>query len=141
MNPHLDPEPVNTLTITPDGPLQLQGRIVHAGVDHTRVALCRCGGSANKPFCDGSHRTNGFTDAGLCHARDRDKPAAPQPPTGPVRVDPITDGPLMLEGWVEIRAADGSALIVGDKCWLCRCGHSAAKPFCDGTHKKVGFTT
>jgi uncharacterized Fe-S cluster protein YjdI len=27
----------------------------------TRVALCRCGGSANKPFCDGTHRTKGFT--------------------------------------------------------------------------------
>lgn len=25
------------------------------------VALCRCGGSANKPFCDSSHKTNGFT--------------------------------------------------------------------------------
>lgn len=27
------------------------------------VRLCRCGGSKNKPFCDGTHRTNGFTDA------------------------------------------------------------------------------
>ena len=29
----------------------------------TGVALCRCGGSKNKPFCDGTHRDNGFTDA------------------------------------------------------------------------------
>jgi CDGSH-type Zn-finger protein len=27
-----------------------------------KVALCRCGGSSNKPFCDGTHRTNGFSD-------------------------------------------------------------------------------
>ncbi|MEO9262475.1 MAG: CDGSH iron-sulfur domain-containing protein [Candidatus Baltobacteraceae bacterium] len=30
-------------------------------VDSETVALCRCGGSATKPFCDGTHRTNGFT--------------------------------------------------------------------------------
>ena len=29
------------------------------------VALCRCGGSANKPFCDGTHRTNGFSDRNM----------------------------------------------------------------------------
>jgi CDGSH-type Zn-finger protein len=29
----------------------------------TKVAFCRCGGSQNKPFCDGSHRTNGFKSA------------------------------------------------------------------------------
>lgn len=51
----------------PNGPLFLRGRIriedANGNVvrEDTRVALCRCGGSANKPFCDGSHRTNGFT--------------------------------------------------------------------------------
>lgn len=51
----------------PNGPLFLRGRIRVEDADgnlireDTRVALCRCGGSANKPFCDGTHRTNGFT--------------------------------------------------------------------------------
>jgi uncharacterized Fe-S cluster protein YjdI len=51
----------------PDGPLYVRGDIEVLAPDgtvlrrDTRVALCRCGGSANKPFCDLSHRTNGFT--------------------------------------------------------------------------------
>ena len=51
----------------PNGPLFLRGSIRIESPDgelireDTRVALCRCGGSKNKPFCDGSHRTNGFT--------------------------------------------------------------------------------
>ena len=35
-----------------------EGNVLYEG---DRAALCRCGGSANKPFCDGTHRTNGFT--------------------------------------------------------------------------------
>jgi uncharacterized Fe-S cluster protein YjdI len=34
-----------------------EGNVLHEG---ERAALCRCGGSSNKPFCDGTHRTNGF---------------------------------------------------------------------------------
>ncbi|MGH7569913.1 MAG: CDGSH iron-sulfur domain-containing protein [Gemmatimonadales bacterium] len=37
------------------------------------VVLCRCGGSSTKPFCDGTHKRNGFTDAPL-------PPLPPSPP-------------------------------------------------------------
>jgi uncharacterized Fe-S cluster protein YjdI len=48
------------------GPLLVRGgvRILDAGgnllYEGERAALCRCGGSGNKPFCDGTHKTNGF---------------------------------------------------------------------------------
>jgi len=42
----------------------------------TAVSLCRCGHSANKPFCDGSHHREGFQSA--CEARDLPAPA-PRP--------------------------------------------------------------
>lgn len=50
----------------PNGPLFVVGRIrvvdAHGHVSYraTRLALCRCGGSGNKPYCDGTHRGNGF---------------------------------------------------------------------------------
>jgi CDGSH-type Zn-finger protein len=51
-----------------DGPLWVRGGIPVVAADGTpyevrnRVTLCRCGNSRNKPFCDGSHKTTGFTD-------------------------------------------------------------------------------
>ena len=61
------PDAINRLNVTPDGPLYLRGRVVFDGgehatqVEYTRVALCRCGQSANKPFCDGTHKKIGFS--------------------------------------------------------------------------------
>lgn len=53
--------------VTPNGPLIVQGAIevqdkTGATTTHTMTALCRCGASANKPYCDGSHQRVGFTD-------------------------------------------------------------------------------
>jgi len=131
----------NVASVQPRGPIYLRGRISVRGSDHakwaeyTRVALCRCGASANKPFCDGSHERSGFADGGTC-------PGAPASVAAPAdiaaTVNPIDNGPLMIEGTVEFRAADGSTFVT-EKVWLCRCGHSANKPFCDGTHKRIGF--
>ncbi len=48
-------------------------------------------------------------------------------------------GPYMLEGAVEVRDAAGATVHEGGRAFLCRCGRSSNKPFCDGTHKEVGF--
>lgn len=53
--------------LAPNGPLIVQGTIevqdqTGATTIHTMTALCRCGASANKPYCDGSHQRVGFTD-------------------------------------------------------------------------------
>jgi CDGSH-type Zn-finger protein len=125
------------------GPLYLRGRITLPGgthasvVEYTRVALCRCGTSANKPFCDGSHVRIGFDDPGVCPNVPAAAAAADAAP-GPLKVSVTADGPLMVEGCVEFRAADGAAFVT-EKVWLCRCGHSRNKPFCDGSHRSAGF--
>src|SRR5213592_4368015 len=49
------------------------------------------------------------------------------------------NGPLLLSGGVRILDSDGAVLYEGEKAALCRCGGSANKPFCDGTHKTNGF--
>ena len=62
-----EPPPETTVEPRPDGPLFVRGRLrIVDGEgnivrEDTRMALCRCGASENKPFCDGSHRRIGFT--------------------------------------------------------------------------------
>jgi CDGSH-type Zn-finger protein len=167
--------------------------------------LCRCGRSADKPFCDGSHE-RGFDGtetaprspiserryefpagkgtvsfdlatcehAGFCGdrftnwrrmAREADDPAVRerlmqmvrlcpsgaleiQPeadgeqlePALPVSVGVVRDGPLWVRGSIPVTSADGETYEVRNRMTLCRCGHSETKPFCDGSHKHVGFT-
>ena len=55
------------------------------------------------------------------------------------RTLPQTNGPLLIEGNLEICAASGRTVARQTRATLCRCGGSANKPFCDGTHKKNGF--
>jgi CDGSH-type Zn-finger protein len=178
------------------------GAAVQAGAS---VALCRCGGSANKPFCDGTHAKNGFSDrnkadagrnrriayagkqitifdnrsicahAGFCTdglknvfrmnaepwidpdgatlaeviatiekcpsgalSYARDGIEAPPPLREPM-VTVTNDGPYAVTGGVELAAVafgDGASR---EHYTLCRCGGSKNKPFCDGTHWRIGF--
>jgi CDGSH-type Zn-finger protein len=50
------------------------------------------------------------------------------------------DGPYMVEGRVEITNAEGEVVSTEGKVFLCRCGGSQSKPFCDGTHNKNDFS-
>lgn len=59
------------------------------------------------------------------------------PPEPTVRPQP--DGPLYLRGDLEILDAEGGVLASGTRFALCRCGASGNKPFCDNTHRNIGF--
>jgi CDGSH-type Zn-finger protein len=169
-----------------------------------RYLLCRCGASANKPFCDNTHTStdwdgtdnapvDGYADrarslggegieilddrptcvhAGFCGnevtnvwkmaAKTGDSRIRAQAmamiercPSGaltynvggdqiepdlPAEVAVIIDGPLWVTGGVTVTRADGTELESRNRVTLCRCGHSASKPMCDGSHKEAGFT-
>ena len=170
------------------------------------VALCRCGGSKNKPFCDGTHRTNGFSDArtadpganpsvsyagkritihdnraicahaGVCSDTlatvflygkepwiDPDGAAAEEVmatiarcPSGalsysidgamhteaarPPTIVVTDDGPYAVSGGIELSGVEFGDGASREHYTLCRCGASANKPFCDGSHGRVKFT-
>jgi CDGSH-type Zn-finger protein/uncharacterized Fe-S cluster protein YjdI len=135
------PAAYNTITVLENGPHYVRGDVTLRTTDgeirlnDTRLALCRCGQSKNKPFCDNSHRDAGFVDAGAVKARQVESFEA----SGPLTISTNLDGPLQVEGAVEVISADGAARFQTEKSWLCRCGGSANKPFCDGTHKQIGF--
>lgn len=57
-----------------------------------------------------------------------------------VTLTPYRDGPILVRGPVRLVGVDGSAIpCERDPIALCRCGRSQIKPFCDGTHKLIGF--
>ena len=75
------PEPETTIVPLRDGPLAIRGAVTILGEDgevirsDTRVSLCRCGASQNKPFCDASHRRIGFrTDSPRTDSPRTDSP-------------------------------------------------------------------
>lgn len=132
------PPHVNLLRIRENGPLALQADISLAGTPiGTRATLCRCGASANKPYCDGSHTAAGFTATGEL-ATAESTPLETR--SGPVDVTLFADGPLRISGSLEIVSGTGRTVNRTTSTVLCRCGASANKPYCDGSHKKMGFS-
>ena len=141
------PSAVNLITLQPDGPVYLRGQLEleSAGQtsNETRLALCRCGRSQNKPYCDNSHQKgeNPFKASGHMPA-----PAptleANQERGGTLKITPLANGPVLLNGHYEIQdAATGETVYQSQKGALCRCGGSLNKPFCDGTHRTLDFSS
>ena len=59
-----------------------------------------------------------------------------------ITITPLPNGPYYVTGNVKLIDGTGREIEgVSEKMALCRCGESSNKPFCDGTHKKIGFTT
>jgi CDGSH-type Zn-finger protein/uncharacterized Fe-S cluster protein YjdI len=133
------PPIVNTVRVRENGPLAIHAEMAlegHPDVGY-RATLCRCGLSKNKPFCDSSHKA-GFVATG--------EPATEDTPAlavrgGVVSVKPAKNGPLVVSGNLELVSGTGRTLARVTKTALCRCGHSAKKPFCDGSHAKASFGT
>jgi CDGSH-type Zn-finger protein/uncharacterized Fe-S cluster protein YjdI len=131
------PPKVNLVRIRENGPLAFHGNLNLEGSESfTRATLCRCGHSQNKPFCDGAHSEQGFVATGECPKADFNPLAVRD---GALKIKPAPNGPLIVQGPLEVVTGTGKTIQKTEKAFFCRCGQSANKPYCDGTHSKVGF--
>lgn len=131
----------NTVHVSYNGPLFVRGHLeIDAAPTNVpglkfRAALCRCGASQNKPFCDNSHEKIAFKDYGAVGERGVER----LEPGGKLSVKPAKDGPLLVNGNLAISNSSGQEAWRGKQVALCRCGASENKPFCDGQHKAIDF--
>jgi CDGSH-type Zn-finger protein/uncharacterized Fe-S cluster protein YjdI len=129
--------PVNLISIREAGPYGVRGQLTIAGQSgQFRATLCRCGASKNKPYCDGSHHEIKFSASGEPATGQADMLAVRN---GELAVEPQIDGPLQVRGNLEIISGTGRVVARVQQARLCRCGGSSNKPFCDGTHARIGF--
>jgi CDGSH-type Zn-finger protein/uncharacterized Fe-S cluster protein YjdI len=136
------PPTESKVRIAADGPIYVDAKAklkTLAGevlLEDTRLALCRCGQSKNKPLCDNAHIDAKFADPGSLGSPAGDGQDAEI--EGELVIAAAPNGPLLLDGGCEIRGADG-AVHRSKKAALCRCGLSSNKPYCDGSHATGGF--
>lgn len=129
---------VATARVLKDGPLELRGSLLLNGEPCGEEAwLCRCGASANKPWCDGSHKTAACVLTGDPPRREgRDL----SPGGAPLNLEPQPNGPVKATGPLTILNDGGEVTDRAAQVFLCRCGASAKQPYCDGSHKRAGFS-
>lgn len=132
----------NEALVSNGGPLQLTGNITLVNEDGTvqyanHLTLCRCGASNGKPTCDGQHLEREFLNPGKI-TEASEIPASPR--ASKLTLSCIKDGPITFRGRLRLHNEFGQEC-VKMRGSLCRCGHSANKPFCDGSHDRVGFKT
>ncbi len=131
----------NSLTVSYNGPYFVRGNLdIEGAADDMpavtfRAALCRCGVSKDKPFCDNSHEAIGFKDYGAVGEKGKTLNEA----GGKLSITLSEDGPIILTGNLSIRNSSGCIAWTGKKVALCRCGASSNKPFCDASHFAAEF--
>lgn len=133
----------NRVSLQKDGPVNFYGDIEiqdHEGnilLEDTRAAMCRCGATGNGPLCDNSHKKVDFN----AHT-DADRSKLPESESGKhdkLIIKMMKNGPAILEGAYTIESDSFQPQTSEKGVALCRCGGSSTKPFCDGTHKEIGF--
>lgn len=132
----------NEALISNGGPLQITGNITLVNEDGSvqyanHLTLCRCGYSNSKPTCDNQHLEMEFLHSGKI-LEASEVPASSRP--SKITISCIKDGPVTFRGRLKLRSQFGQEC-VKMRGSLCRCGQSASKPFCDGSHDRVGFKT
>ena len=132
------PSGTNIAQVTENGPIKLKGDIRFGEERMQRAALCRCGLSKSKPFCDNSHLKGHFRATGECDVSDKD---TAEGLGGPIELIENQNGSVSIKGNLEITNGNGRQIGRTKAVRLCRCGHSKKKPFCDASHKAAGFTT
>jgi CDGSH-type Zn-finger protein/uncharacterized Fe-S cluster protein YjdI len=131
----------NRVLLRSNGPLYVRGDVRLNTAEgqlllhDTRMALCRCGQSKHKPFCDNAHLAVQFSDPGAVAPSDVTIVEA----GGELVITLRVDGPLKLQGPFTLVSGDGASEHHASDAALCRCGASANKPFCDASHKRIGF--
>lgn len=127
----------NVVQVLENGPYAVRADATLGGEDHGyRMTLCRCGASRNKPFCDNTHLRAKFEATGEVPTAEQ---VGEYGEHGPLAITPLKDGPLQLDGPFEVVAGSGRKVERTRQQWLCRCGRSASKPFCDGSHRAARF--
>ena len=132
----------NESLVTNAGSLQLTGNLTLVHDDGTvqyanHLTLCRCGHSESKPTCDNQHLEKEFLNPGKIS--EASEIAASQRPSK-LTLSCIKDGPITFRGRLRLHNQFGQEC-VKMRGSLCRCGQSASKPFCDGSHSRTGFKT
>lgn len=133
-----------TIELVSDGPLIVKGVTQCRNSRGEAIAvedpfyLCRCGASGNKPFCDGTHKKIGFKSVREQQGTSNAPSKAQGAPafSGEPCVQVSKDGPYSVVG-VELKC--DPAPPDPARYSLCRCGASKTKPYCDGSHRAIGF--
>ena len=131
--------PNGPLICSSDASVTIQDADGNLIAQEKELALCRCGQSQNKPFCDGSHKKAEF-EAGQEFTDERGEDLPEQPSQhGELVISVKPDAMLLIKSPVTLFSRDGRSVSTRTKGALCRCGASNNKPFCDRQHKQCGF--
>lgn len=132
----------NVISIRKNGPLICSGEITILSAEgdillqDNEAWLCRCGQSKKMPFCDGSHKQAGFShDSPIEDVRAETLEGE----SGALTITVKANAMLSFKGPVTIQTEGGESSSQRTRGALCRCGASQNKPFCDASHKRIGF--